>query len=38
MPFISGIGLMVVPYFFSNSWLLAGAGLMLLGLPWFFRW
>jgi len=38
MPFISGIGLMVVPYLFSNSWLLAGTGLMLLGLPWFFRW
>lgn len=38
MPFINGLGLMLAPYFFSDIWLLAGAGLVLLGLPWLFRW
>ncbi len=38
MPFIAGIGLMVVPYFISDTWLLGGAGIVMLGLPWFIRW
>jgi len=38
MPFISGIGLMVVPYFISDTWPLAGAGVVMLCLPWFIRW
>ncbi len=38
MPFLSGIGLMVVPYFLSSTWLLVAAGGVLLCLPWIVRW
>jgi len=38
VPFASGIGLMVFPYFVSNSWLMVLIGAVLLGLPYFFRY
>jgi hypothetical protein len=38
VPFASGIGLMVFPYFVSNSYLLVIIGIALLALPYFFRY
>ncbi len=38
VPFASGIGLMLFPYFVSNSYLMAIIGAVLLGLPYFFRY
>jgi len=38
MPMICGLGLMVYPYFVSNTLLLVLLGLMLCALPYFFRW
>jgi hypothetical protein len=38
MPMICGLGLMVYPYFVSNTLLLVVLGLMLCALPYFIRW
>jgi hypothetical protein len=38
VPFASGIGLMVFPYFVSNSWLMVLIGAALLALPYFLRY
>jgi len=38
MPMICGLGLMVYPYFVSNTLLLVVLGLMLCVLPYFIRW
>jgi len=38
MPMICGLGLMVYPYFVSNTLLLVLLGLMLCALPYFIRW
>jgi hypothetical protein len=37
MPYICGLGLMVFPYFITNTLILVGAGLILLALPYFIR-
>ena len=38
VPFASGIGLMVFPYFVSNSWLMVLIGAALTALPYFLRY
>lgn len=38
VPFASGLGLMVFPYFVSNSWLMVLIGTVLLALPYFLRY
>lgn len=38
VPMLCGAGLMVYPYFVSNAILLVVAGVILLGLPYFFRY
>ena len=38
VPFASGVGLMVFPYFVTNSYLLVLIGIALLALPYFFRY
>jgi hypothetical protein len=38
MSMICGLGLMVYPYFVSNTLLLVLLGLMLCALPYFIRW
>jgi len=35
MPFLSGIGLMIFPYFISNIYILIFSGLVLIALPYF---
>ncbi len=35
---LSGIGLMVFPYFVSNVWLSMVIGVALMALPYFFRY
>jgi hypothetical protein len=37
MPYICGLGLMVFPYFITNTLILVGAGLVLMVLPYFVR-
>jgi len=37
MPFLSGIGLALMPYFLSNSYVLVLAGCGVVSLPYFFR-
>ena len=37
VPFQSGLGLMIVPYFISGTLLLVTAGVVLLALPYFIR-
>jgi len=37
LPLISGIGLIVVPYFISNIYLLVLSGIVLIALPYFIR-
>ena len=37
IPFLSGIGLMVVPYFISNIYIMILSGIVLLALPYFIR-
>ncbi len=37
IPLISGIGLIVVPYFISNIYLLVLSGIVLIALPYFIR-
>jgi len=34
---LSGIGLMVFPYFIDNAWVLVAVGLVLMAVPYFFR-
>jgi len=38
VPFASGIGLMVFPYFVSNSYLVVIIGVALIALPYFLRY
>ena len=37
VPLLCGLGLMVFPYFVSNSILLVVMGVMLMAIPYFFR-
>ena len=37
IPLFSGIGLMVVPYFISNIYMLVFSGMVLMALPYFIR-
>ena len=37
IPFFSGIGLMVIPYFISNIFILVLSGIILIALPYFIR-
>ena len=37
IPFVSGIGLMVIPYFISNIYILILTGIVLVALPYFLR-
>ncbi len=37
MPFLSGIGLMVFPYFVSGTFLLVAIGAILIAMPYFIR-
>ena len=37
VPLLSGIALMIVPYFVSNAYLLITAGIALIVLPYFIR-
>ena len=37
IPLISGIGLIVVPYFISNIYLLVLSGIVLIASPYFIR-
>jgi hypothetical protein len=37
IPLLCGIALMVYPYFFSNSWVLVGIGVVLCAIPYFLR-
>jgi len=37
VPFLSGIGLMVFPYFISNVYILILSGIVLAALPFFIR-
>ncbi len=37
LPLVCGIGLMVFPYFVSNSWLLFAIGAALMAVPVFIR-
>jgi hypothetical protein len=38
VPFLSGIGLMVFPYFVSNVYLIVIIGTVLIALPYFLRY
>jgi hypothetical protein len=38
VPFLSGIGLMVFPYFVSNVYLIVIIGMALIALPYFLRY
>ena len=37
VPLVCGIGLMVFPYFVSNSWPMVLVGALLMGVPYFIR-
>ena len=37
IPLFSGIGLMVIPYFISNIFILVLSGIVLIALPYFIR-
>ena len=37
IPLFSGIGLIVVPYFISNIYILVISGIVLIALPYFIR-
>jgi hypothetical protein len=37
VPLVSGIALMVYPYFVANAWWLVSIGLVLTALPYFLR-
>ena len=38
VPFASGIGMMIFPYFVSNTYLIVIIGIVLLALPYYFRY
>ena len=38
VPFASGIGMMIFPYFVSNTYLIVIIGIVLLVLPYYFRY
>ena len=38
VPFASGIGLMIFPYFVSNTYLSLILGIVLMALPYYFRY
>jgi hypothetical protein len=37
VPLLSGLGLMIFPYFVSSSILLVAIGVVLMAIPYFFR-
>jgi hypothetical protein len=37
IPLLSGIGLMVVPYFISNTYILIFSGIVLVAFPYFIK-
>lgn len=37
VPLFSGLGLMIIPYFIANIYILILSGLVLIALPYFFR-
>jgi hypothetical protein len=37
VPLVCGLGLMLFPYFVSNTYLLAGIGALLMAIPYFWR-
>lgn len=37
MPILSGIGLMVIPYFISSLYIMIFSGIVLIALPYFIR-
>jgi len=37
VPLVTGLALMVFPYFVSNAWLLVGVGVVLAAIPYFVR-
>ena len=37
IPIVSGIGLMIIPYFVANIYILILIGLVLIALPYFLR-
>jgi hypothetical protein len=37
IPLLSGIGLMVVPYFISSTYILIFSGIVLVALPYFIK-
>ena len=38
VPFASGIGLMIFPYFVSNTYIAVIIGIVLMALPYYFRY
>jgi len=38
VPLVCGLTLMVYPYFVSNTFLLVGIGVVLIAIPYFFRY
>ena len=37
VPLVTGLALMVVPYFISNTWVLVAVGVVLSAMPYFVR-
>ena len=37
IPFIRGIGLMIIPYFISNVFILGTTGILFVGFPFFIK-
>ena len=37
VPLVSGLALMVFPYFVANAWLTVGIGVALMAIPYFIR-
>ena len=37
IPLLSGLGLMIIPYFIANIFILIVIGLVLVALPYFYR-
>ncbi len=37
VPLLSGVGLMVFPYFITNTYFMIIAGALLIAIPWFVR-
>lgn len=38
VPFITGVGLFIIPYYVTNSYWLVAAGAALMALPYYFRY